>query len=77
MTERAMGAQPLVELRDISKRFSSRMDLASRIAARIGAGPGQQVVRALDSVSPGVSEAARGRFVRCFHPGSAASASEP
>ena len=29
------------------------------------------------SVSPGVSEAARGRFVRCFHPGSAASASEP
>lgn len=42
---------PLVALRDVSKRFASRMDLASRIAARVGAGPGQQVVRALDSVS--------------------------
>lgn len=42
---------PLVVLRDVSKRFASRMDLASRIAARLGVGPAQQVVRALDSVS--------------------------
>jgi peptide/nickel transport system ATP-binding protein len=41
---------PLLELRAISKRFSSRPDLASRIAARLGAGAAPQTVHALDHV---------------------------
>ena len=42
---------PLLELRGISKRFSSRLDLASRIAARLGAGAREQTVHALDGVN--------------------------
>lgn len=42
---------PLLEVRDLSKRFVSRMDFASRFAARLGLGPGTQVVRALDRVN--------------------------
>ena len=41
---------PLLELRGISKRFTSRLDLSSRIAARLGAGLRAQTVHALDSV---------------------------
>ena len=41
---------PLLELRAISKRFSSRLDLASRIAAKLGAGQAAQTVHALDGV---------------------------
>jgi peptide/nickel transport system ATP-binding protein len=41
---------PLLELRRISKRFSSRLDLAARIAARLGAGAREQTVHALDRV---------------------------
>ncbi len=41
---------PLLELRGISKRFTSRLDLAARIAARLGAGAGPQTVHALDGV---------------------------
>ena len=37
-------------MRGISKRFSSRLDLASRIAARLGAGAREQTVHALDGV---------------------------
>ena len=41
---------PLLELRGISKRFTSRLDLAARIAARLGAGAKPQTVHALDGV---------------------------
>jgi peptide/nickel transport system ATP-binding protein len=41
---------PLLELRGISKRFTSRLDLSSRIATRLGAGPGPQTVHAVDRV---------------------------
>jgi len=44
------GDAPLLELRGISKRFTSRLDLASRIAARLGAGAAAQTVHAVDSV---------------------------
>jgi peptide/nickel transport system ATP-binding protein len=42
---------PLLELRGISKRFASRRDLSSRIAARLGANAHEQAVHALDEVS--------------------------
>jgi peptide/nickel transport system ATP-binding protein len=42
---------PLLELRDISKRFASRLDLSSRIAARLGANVHEQTVHALDGVN--------------------------
>ncbi len=41
---------PLLELRGISKRFTSRLDLASRIAARLGASTREQTVHALEGV---------------------------
>ncbi len=44
------GSAPLLELRAISKRFTSRLDLAGRIAARLGAGAREQTVHALDRV---------------------------
>ena len=47
---------PLLELRGISKRFTSRLDLPSRIAARLGAGLRPQTVHALDGVNFSVTE---------------------
>jgi peptide/nickel transport system ATP-binding protein len=41
---------PLLELRAISKRFATKLDLASRIAARLGAGAPERTVHALDRV---------------------------
>ena len=55
MSQRADAAAPLLELRGISKRFSSRVDLASRIAARLGAGVREQTVHALDRVDLAVA----------------------
>ncbi len=46
---------PLLELRGISKRFTSRLDLSSRIAARLGAGLEPQTVHALDRVDLSVT----------------------
>jgi peptide/nickel transport system ATP-binding protein len=46
---------PLLELRNISKQFSSRPDLSSRIAARLGASVANHVVHALDGVSLAVA----------------------
>ncbi|MBL0142193.1 MAG: ATP-binding cassette domain-containing protein [Betaproteobacteria bacterium] len=41
---------PLLELRGVSKRFSTRPDFASRIASRLGAPAREQEVHALDGV---------------------------
>jgi peptide/nickel transport system ATP-binding protein len=53
----APSTAPLLELRSISKRFATKPDLASRIAASIGAGAPPQTVHAVDrvdlSVQPG------------------------
>lgn len=46
---------PLLELRGVSKRFTARLDLASRIAARLGAGQAAQTVHALDRVDLSVA----------------------
>jgi peptide/nickel transport system ATP-binding protein len=47
--------EPLLELRAISKRFSSRRDFAARLAARLGAGAKEQTVHALDGVDLAVA----------------------
>ena len=50
MSATSPAPAPLLELRGISKRFTSRLDLAARIAARLGAGARPQTVHALDGV---------------------------
>ena len=52
------AASPLLELKGISKRFTSRLDLASRIAARLGSSAREQTVHALDGVDLGVAAGA-------------------
>ena len=44
------AAEPLLELRGVSKRFVRRIDLAGRIARRLGAKVGEATVHALDNV---------------------------
>ncbi len=41
---------PLIEVRGLSKRFVKRLDLAGRIARRLGAGVAEEVVHAVDTV---------------------------
>jgi peptide/nickel transport system ATP-binding protein len=50
------GAAPLLELRDVSKRFVRRADLAGRIARRLGANVDEATVHAVDGVSLAVRE---------------------
>ena len=45
------AAAPLVELRGVSKRFVKRLDLAGKIARRLGARVSEATVHALDRVS--------------------------
>ena len=52
---RADASAPLLELRGISKRFTARLDLASRIAARLGAPLREQTVHAVDAVDLAVA----------------------
>jgi peptide/nickel transport system ATP-binding protein len=49
-------AAPLLELRNVSKRFSRRVDLAGRIARKLGADLSEATVHALDDVSIAVRE---------------------
>ena len=49
-------AVPLVELREVSKRFASRLDFAGRIARKLGARLTETTVHALDHVSLSVGE---------------------
>ncbi|MBE9640619.1 ABC transporter ATP-binding protein [Salipiger pacificus] len=46
----AVGAQPLLELRRVSRRFGSTPDLAARISVALGAAKPAPVVHALDEV---------------------------
>ena len=50
------AAPALVELRSVSKRFVKRLDLAGRIARRLGARVSESTVHALDRVSLAVRE---------------------
>jgi peptide/nickel transport system ATP-binding protein len=49
-------AAPLLEMREISRRFSRRLDLAGRIARKLGARVTEATVHALDGVSLAVRE---------------------
>ena len=50
------AAPPLLELRGVSKRFERRLDIAGRIARRLGAPLRETVVHAVDAVSLAVRE---------------------
>ncbi len=50
------GVAPLLELKGISKRFTSRLDLAGRIARALGSSVREQTVHALDGVDLAVTE---------------------
>jgi peptide/nickel transport system ATP-binding protein len=45
-----VSAAPLVELRQVSKRFQRRLDLTERVARRLGAEVSERVVHAVDHV---------------------------
>jgi peptide/nickel transport system ATP-binding protein len=47
---------PLLELQGVTKRFSKGLDLAGRIASRLGAGAGEEVVHAVDNASLSVGQ---------------------
>ena len=49
------GAPAIVELTDVSKRFVKSLDLAARIAQKLGADIREEVVHAVDGVSLGIS----------------------
>ena len=46
-----MSAAPIIELQDVSKRFVKHLDLAAKIAQRLGADVHEEVVHAVDHVS--------------------------
>ncbi|WP_299470831.1 oligopeptide/dipeptide ABC transporter ATP-binding protein [uncultured Roseibium sp.] len=43
--------EPLVEIRAVSKRFAKRLDVAGKIAQKLGAGVREEVVHAVDDVT--------------------------
>ena len=45
-----MSKTPLIELREVSKRFTRPLDLAEKLARRLGAEVSEHVVRAVDGV---------------------------
>ncbi|HCF72148.1 MAG TPA: peptide ABC transporter ATP-binding protein [Gammaproteobacteria bacterium] len=45
------SSPPMVELRDVSKRFTKTLDLAGRLARKIGVDVREEVVHAVDGVS--------------------------
>ena len=51
-----MTAAPLLELREISKRFVKPLDLAAKLAAGLGANLREEVVCAVDRVSLAIAE---------------------
>ncbi len=51
-----MSAPELVELRQLSKRFVKPLDLAAKIARRLGSNVREEVVRAVDAVDMSVGE---------------------
>ena len=50
------AAAPLLELRGVSKRFEHRLDLAGRVARRLGANLSESTVHAVDGVSLAIHE---------------------
>ena len=56
MTDRSDTDTPLLELRRVSKRFVKHLDVAAKIAQRLGADVREEVVHAVDDVSFSVAE---------------------
>jgi len=52
----AMNATALLELRNVSRRFTQRLDVAGRLARALGARVGDSTVHAVDRVSLAVAE---------------------
>jgi len=46
-----MNAGPMLELRDITRRFEKKLDFAGRIAQRLGAPVREEIVHAVDRVN--------------------------
>jgi peptide/nickel transport system ATP-binding protein len=46
-----MTEQPIIELRDITKRFEKKLDFAGKIAKRLGAPIREEIVHAVDGVN--------------------------
>jgi peptide/nickel transport system ATP-binding protein len=75
-------SEPILELRGVSKRFVKRLDVAGRIAARLGAAVADETVHAVDDVSlavmpgevmglvgeSGCGKSTLGRVVAGIHP---------
>jgi peptide/nickel transport system ATP-binding protein len=51
VTETSGTGDALLEVRDVSRRFVKKLDLAARIARRLGADVSEEVVHAVDGVS--------------------------
>jgi peptide/nickel transport system ATP-binding protein len=49
-------ATPIVELKDVSKRFVKSLDMAGKLAAKLGANVREETVHAVDRVSLSVAE---------------------
>ena len=47
---------PMLEIRDISKQFVKRLDVAAKIAARMGADVKEEIVHAVDGVSMSIAK---------------------
>lgn len=47
---------PLVEIRGVSKRFAKRLDVAGKIAQKLGAGVREEIVHAVDEVNLEIRE---------------------
>jgi peptide/nickel transport system ATP-binding protein len=45
-----MSAEPLIEVRDVSRRFTKSLDFAARIAAKLGSDIREETVHAVDGV---------------------------
>ena len=48
--------EPLVEIRGVSKRFTKRLDVAGKIAQRLGASIREETVHAVDRVNLSIHE---------------------
>ena len=48
--------EPLVEIRGVSKRFTKRLDVAGKIARRLGANIREETVHAVDDVSLSIAK---------------------
>ena len=51
-----MSEPALIEIRDVSRRFVKRLDLAGKIAQRFGAKVREEIVHAVDRVSFGIGK---------------------